>query len=99
MKKLALAALAVLLLCACASPALAEWQDRYLSQDSAVFDRAFAQDAPWNNWQGYLLDVGLGGREGPWAWANLGVLFALVIGFVVTYVARRGKVARQEGRA
>lgn len=40
MKKLALAALAVLLLCACASPALAEWQDRYLSQDSAVFDRA-----------------------------------------------------------
>ena len=60
---------------------------------------SFAQDAPWNNWQGYLLDVGLGGREGPWAWANLGVLFALVIGFVVTYVARRGKVARQEGRA
>ena len=45
MKKLALAALAVLLLCACASPALAEWQDRYLSQDSAVFDRAFAQEA------------------------------------------------------
>lgn len=45
MKKIALAALAVLLLCACASPALAEWQDRYLSQDSAVFDRAFAQEA------------------------------------------------------
>ena len=35
----------MLLLCACASPALAEWQDRYLSQDTAVFDRAFAQEA------------------------------------------------------
>lgn len=59
----------------------------------------FAEEAAWNNWQGYLLDFGLGGREGAWAWANLGVLAALLIGFVVTYLARARKVAHQEGRA
>ncbi|WP_426243937.1 purine-cytosine permease family protein [Nocardioides sp. LHG3406-4] len=57
----------------------------------------FPDDASWNNWQGYLLGpLGLGGKEGDWAFANLGVLLALLIGFVVTYVARRGTVARQE---
>ena len=60
----------------------------------------FADDASWNNWQGYLLGpLGLGGRDGLWADANLGVLLALVLGFVVTYVARRAKVARQESDA
>ncbi|NCD20296.1 MAG: allantoin permease [Actinobacteria bacterium] len=60
---------------------------------------AFADEAAWNNWQGYLLGpLGLGGRDGDWAWANVGVLAALLIGFGVTYVARRGTVARQEGR-
>ena len=34
--------------------------------------------------------------EGTFAYANLGVLLALVLSFAVTYVARRGKVARQE---
>ncbi|QIM22081.1 allantoin permease [Phycicoccus sp. HDW14] len=56
----------------------------------------FAADASWNNWQGYLLRFGLGGKEGAWAFANLGVLLALVIGFGVTFVARRGTVRRQE---
>jgi len=51
----------------------------------------------WNNWQGYFLGpLGLGGRDGAWAFANLGVLAALVLGFVVTLVARRSTVARQE---
>lgn len=52
--------------------------------------------ASWNNWQGYLLGLGLGGKEGPWAYANLGVLVALVLSFLVTYLARRTKVRRQE---
>jgi nucleobase:cation symporter-1, NCS1 family len=57
----------------------------------------FPDEATWNNWQGYLLGpLGLGGREGTWAFANLGVLAALVIGFAVTAVARRGTIARQE---
>ena len=57
----------------------------------------FSEDASWNNWQGYLLGpLQLGGRDGDWAFANLGVLAALLIGFVVTAVARRGTIARQE---
>jgi len=69
----------------------------------------FADDATWNNWQGFLLDpLGLGTFvedpagsywEGTFAYANLGVLLALVLSFVVTWVARRGKVARQEQAA
>ncbi len=48
-------------------------------------------------WQGYLLDAfGLGGREGPWAFANLGILVALAVPFVVTLVAGRTAVRRQE---
>ncbi|MBV0895832.1 cytosine permease [Microbacterium sp. NC79] len=55
----------------------------------------FADDAAWNNWQGYLLGL-VGGKDGDWGWANLGVLFALVIGFVVTFIFRRGIIRRQE---
>lgn len=64
----------------------------------------FAADAAWNNWQGFLLEpLGLGTWnesdgywEGNWAYANLGVLLALVGSFVITFFARRGTVARQE---
>ncbi len=60
---------------------------------------SFAKDASWNNWQGYLLGpLGLGGKDGDWAFANLGVLAALLIGLVVGYVARAGTVRRQESR-
>ncbi|MFS0895522.1 purine-cytosine permease family protein [Microbacterium sp. 179-I 3D3 NHS] len=55
----------------------------------------FAEDAPWNNWQGYLLFL-IGGRDGDWAYANLGVFFALVLSFVVTFFARAAKIRRQE---
>ncbi|MDO4888826.1 MAG: cytosine permease [Actinomycetaceae bacterium] len=55
----------------------------------------FAEDAAWNNWQGYLLGP-LGGKDGPWAYANLGVLLALVLSFVATYLLRKTKVRRQE---
>ncbi|AIV40275.1 purine-cytosine permease family protein [Curtobacterium sp. MR_MD2014] len=51
----------------------------------------------WLNWQGYLLGpFGLGGREGAWAYANLGVLVALVIGFAGTLLTARGTIRRQE---
>lgn len=57
----------------------------------------FSDDASWNNWQGYLLGpLGLGGRDGAWAYANLGVLFALLIGLVGGYLLRRSTVRRQE---
>ena len=59
----------------------------------------FADAASWNNWQGYLLGpLGLGGKEGTWAWANLGVLVALAIGFVGWLVLGRAIVRRQEER-
>jgi nucleobase:cation symporter-1, NCS1 family len=45
--------------------------------------------ADWLKWQGYLLEpFGLGGRDGSWAFANLGVLLALVLGFAVTLLTR-----------
>lgn len=57
----------------------------------------FAADASWNDWQGYLLEpLGLGGKDGAWAYANLGVIIALLLSFLVTYVLRRGTVRRQE---
>ena len=53
--------------------------------------------ASWLSWQGYLLSpFGLGGKTGSWAFANLGVLVALLLGFVVMVVADRGPVRRQE---
>ncbi len=55
----------------------------------------FAEAAPWNNWQGYLLGL-VGGKEGEWAYANLGVFFALVLSFLVTWFARAGKIRQQE---
>ncbi|WP_410666795.1 purine-cytosine permease family protein [Amycolatopsis sp. cmx-4-68] len=45
--------------------------------------------AEWLHWQGYLLEpFGLGGRDGAWAYANLGVLVALALGFLVTLLTR-----------
>lgn len=55
----------------------------------------FAEDAAWNNWQGYFLGL-IGGKDGEWAYANLGVFFALVLAFIVTWFARAGKIRRQE---
>ncbi|WP_432544300.1 purine-cytosine permease family protein [Kineococcus sp. SYSU DK002] len=53
--------------------------------------------ASWLTWQGYLLGP-VGGREGEWAYANLGVLLAFAIGFVVVAVFGRAAVRRQEDR-
>jgi cytosine/uracil/thiamine/allantoin permease len=51
----------------------------------------------WLNWQGYLLGpVGLGGRTGAWAYANLGVLVALLVGFLGELIFSRSAVRRQE---
>ncbi|CAN5274298.1 cytosine permease [soil metagenome] len=51
----------------------------------------------WLNWQGYLLGpFGLGGKEGPWAYANLGVLVSILIGFFGTLIFSRASIRRQE---
>ena len=55
--------------------------------------------AGWLSWQGYLLGpLGLGGKEGAWAYAGLGILVALVIGLLGTLIGSAGAVRRQEGR-
>ncbi|WP_217181108.1 cytosine permease [Streptomyces sp. AC495_CC817] len=51
-------------------------------------------DTPWNDWQGYFLDL-LGWRD-DWGYANLGVLFALVLSFLVTWFGRAATIRRQE---
>lgn len=56
--------------------------------------------AGWLDWQGYLLGpLGLGGREGAWAFANLGVFVALLVGFLGWLLLGRSTVARQERTA
>jgi NCS1 family nucleobase:cation symporter-1 len=57
-----------------------------------------AYNAPdWLGWLGYLLEpLGLGGKSGDWAYANLGVVAAILIGFVGYLITGRGQVARQE---
>jgi len=53
--------------------------------------------ATWLTWQGYLLGpFGLGGKAGAWAYANLGVLIALAIGFVAHFVFGRAEVRAEE---
>ncbi|HEY2507219.1 MAG TPA: cytosine permease [Streptosporangiaceae bacterium] len=53
--------------------------------------------ASWLTWQGYLLSpFGLGGKAGAWEFANLGVLVALGVGFVVVAAAGRPAVRVQE---
>jgi purine-cytosine permease-like protein len=53
--------------------------------------------ASWLTWQGYLLGpLGLGGKNGAWAFANLGVLIALALGFVVTFAFSRSAVRAEE---
>ena len=55
--------------------------------------------ASWLTWQGYLLGpLGLGGKSGAWAFANLGVLVALVIGFVAGWACDIAPVRAQESR-
>jgi len=53
--------------------------------------------ASWLTWQGYLLGpFGLGGKTGAWAFANLGVLIALALGFIVTFAFSRATVRAEE---
>jgi len=53
--------------------------------------------AEWLSWQGYLLDpLGLGGRQGAWASANVGVLAGLAAGFLGQFIFAKGIVRRQE---
>ena len=51
--------------------------------------------ASWLSWQGYFLGL-IGGKEGPWAFANVGVIFALVIAAAGRFILGRNQIAQQE---
>ncbi|ASY19860.1 nucleobase:cation symporter-1, NCS1 family [Candidatus Planktophila vernalis] len=51
--------------------------------------------ASWLSWQGYLLFL-IGGKEGAWAYANVGVIAALVIGFTGHILLSRKAIRAQE---
>ncbi len=51
--------------------------------------------APWLEWQGYLLGF-IGGKDGAWAYSNIGVIFALLIGFFGHIVLSARKIRAQE---
>lgn len=53
--------------------------------------------AEWLSWQGYFLGpFGLGGKDGAWAYAGLGILVALLIGLAGTFLGSAAAVRRQE---
>ncbi len=51
--------------------------------------------ATWLSWQGYFLGL-IGGKQGPWAYANVGVIAALVIGFFGHIILSRKSIKAQE---
>jgi len=51
--------------------------------------------ASWLSWQGYFLGL-IGGKEGPWAFANVGVVFALLIGFFGHIILASNTIVKQE---
>ena len=51
--------------------------------------------ASWLNWQGYFMGA-IGGKEGQWAYANVGVIFALLIGFFGYLLFGRSRLKVQE---
>ena len=51
--------------------------------------------ASWLSWQGYLLFL-IGGKEGAWAYANVGVIAALLIGFIGHVLLSRNAIRAQE---
>jgi steroid 5-alpha reductase family enzyme len=53
--------------------------------------------ASWLSWQGYLLFL-IGGKEGPWAFANVGVILALVVGFI-GHILLSGRNVRAQDNA
>jgi purine-cytosine permease-like protein len=51
--------------------------------------------ASWLSWQGYFLGL-IGGKSGAWAYSNIGILIALVIGFFGHLALGRKSISEQE---
>jgi NCS1 family nucleobase:cation symporter-1 len=53
--------------------------------------------APWLEWQGYFLEL-IGGKDGAWAYSNVGVIFALIFGFLGHLLLSSRKIRAQESQ-
>ncbi len=53
--------------------------------------------ASWLSWQGYFMNS-IGGKNGPWGGANLGVIIALIVGFVGHILLSRRAIRAQEAQ-
>lgn len=51
--------------------------------------------ASWLSWQGYFLGL-IGGKDGAWAYSNVGVIFALIIGSLGHILLSTHKIRTQE---
>ena len=51
--------------------------------------------ASWLNWQGYFLGL-IGGKDGAWAYSNVGVILALVIGASGRFIFGKKQIRNQE---
>ena len=54
--------------------------------------------ASWLSWQGYFMGA-IGGKTGTWAYANVGVIFALIVGFLGHVVLSRKAIKIQEAQS
>jgi len=62
-----------------------------------LISNAFAS-VTWLNWQGYLFGGAKSDFRANWGYSNLGVLVALLVGFLGTLIFSRASVRRQESR-
>ena len=51
--------------------------------------------ASWLNWQGYFLGF-IGGKDGAWAYSNVGVILALIIGASGRFIFGKRQIGNQE---
>ena len=51
--------------------------------------------ASWLSWQGYFLEL-IGGKDGAWAYSNVGVIFAMIIGSFGRYIFGKKNISQQE---
>jgi hypothetical protein len=51
--------------------------------------------ASWLSWQGYFLWL-IGGKDGAWAYANIGVLLSLAVGGTGHFLLSHKRIMREE---
>jgi purine-cytosine permease-like protein len=73
------------------------WSSIYIVVIGTIIGWGFVTNtfASWLNWQGYFLGV-LGGKDGAWAYANVGVILAMLVGVIGRLIFGRNQISKQE---